>query len=299
MLELWAIYAIFSALAFAIKDVITKKVLNKNVKPIQIIYEQYLLLLLFVIIFFFGKIDFLSITNNWDIYLLKAITIFISTTLYFYLLNLYDISLISPLMNLSPVFLIILSSVFLFEKITLLQMLGIFIIIVSTYLLELHTTKKDKKLPHKFYFDFLKTLNWKIISVASSMLFIISITAISDKIIFQRGLNVYTNMFFTAIFIFIFLTIYYIYNNHFENTIMNIVKEPETLIISFFSVLSTFLILLAISIPTALVSLIVPLKRISTLFSSILGGLLFHEQHLFKKGIITILMLFGVVLIVM
>lgn len=299
MLELWAIYAIFSALAFAIKDVITKKVLNKNVKPVQIIYEQYLLLLLFVIIFFFGKIDFLSIINNWDIYLLKAITIFISTTLYFYLLNLYEISLISPLMNLSPVFLIILSSVFLFEKITLLQMLGIFIIIVSTYLLELHTTKKYKKLPHKFYFDFLKTLNWKIISVASSMLFIISITAISDKIIFQRGLNVYTNMFFTAIFIFIFLTIYYIYNNHFENTIMNIVKEPETLIISFFSVLSTFLILLAISIPTALVSLIVPLKRISTLFSSIFGGLLFHEKHLFKKIIITILMLFGVVLIVM
>ena len=76
------------------------------------------------------------------------------------------------------------------------------------------------------------------------------------------------------------------------------IKEPETLVIAIFTIVSNVLVLLAIAIPTALVSLIIPLRRTSTLFSAIFGGLLFHEKHIKQKSFATFGMLIGIVLIV-
>ena len=79
----------------------------------------------------------------------------------------------------------------------------------------------------------------------------------------------------------------------------NLIYQPQTLIIAVFMILATFFVLWAISLPTALVSLVVPLKRVSTLFSSVFGGILFHERHLFRKMVATFGMIGGILLIVL
>jgi len=87
-------------------------------------------------------------------------------------------------------------------------------------------------------------------------------------------------------------------NKELKKIFIQIFQNKFTLIIGGVSFASYYFIILALSVPLALVSLIVPLRRTSTIFSSLVGGILFHETNLLKKLIITLFMIFGIILIV-
>jgi uncharacterized membrane protein len=55
----------------------------------------------------------------------------------------------------------------------------------------------------------------------------------------------------------------------------------------------------AISLPGVMISLVIPIKRLSALFSTVIGGELFHEKYLLRKSIACVVMIIGAVLIVM
>lgn len=292
--------ALSLAVLFAFKDIIAKNMFSKkNVKPNQLMFEEFFLLLIIILILFYPRVDFASFFDLWLLYLLKSIAIGGSALMYFRLLKKYDISNVAPLINLSPIFLLVFSSFILSENITSIQLFGILVVIISTYFLEITMIHHGKKEPHKHHFIWLKKKNFMFFSVSFVTLVFFSLAAIFDKLIFNEGVNVYTNMFFTSILILFVLIVYYIKENYIAHAFDCIAKEPETLLIAIFSIISNFLILFAIAIPSAMVSLVIPLRRTSTIFSSIFGGLLFHEKHLPKKVISTFGMLFGVLLIVL
>ncbi len=295
MIELWIVLALLSAVFTAIGVVISKKVL-KNVDSKQLIFEENLLLVLIVLVFFFSKVEFTSIFQIWNLFLLKAGTLFGFRFLYYKLLKNHEVSSISPLMNLSPVFLIVISSIFLNEIINLTQFLGIVIIIVSTYFLEVNFHLHHDKKPISTYFSQLKKFDWKMISVACLMLIVISFCAVADKMILKI-VTVETDLFFTALLIFAGMLFYNIKTKNLIESFKEIKSNPLILVMSLFMAISNFLVLSAIAIPTAMVSLVVPVKRSSTLFSSLIGGVLFHESHLLKKLLAVAFMLLGVFLI--
>lgn len=171
---------------------------------------------------------------------LKAFTLFAGTLIYLNLLKKHDISLVSPLLNLSPVFLIILSFFILNENLSFLQIFGILILIFSTYFLEVHIHHHHKENPSGHILNKLKKLNWKFFLISLTMLILISFTAISDKLILSNEINVYTNMYFTSLIIFLSLLFYYFWTSHLKIAIKNIIYEPETLLISLFGIVSTF-----------------------------------------------------------
>lgn len=294
---LWAILALSSAFFAAIKDILAKKLFKKNVNPSQLIFEEYLVLLVFILVFFGFKVDYSSFYEIWHLYFLKAISVGGASLLYFKLLKKYDISVVSPLLNLSPMILLVLSVFVLGEIISSIQVVGILIILLATYFLEVTFHHHQKTKPHAHHFSILKKLNFSFFSIASITLVIISFAAIADKKILGI-VDVYTNLYFTALLIFIGLLIYYLVEKSLIQTIKDLVHEPETLLISIFSIISSFLVVYAIAIPSAMVSLIIPLRRTATLFSSLIGGILFHEKHLKQKFIATFFMLIGVLFIV-
>ncbi|MBN2881655.1 EamA family transporter [Candidatus Woesearchaeota archaeon] len=295
MIELWILLALISAVFCGAKDILSKKVLNNKTDPYQLIFIEYLVLLVGVLIFGFTRIDFGAIISSFSIFILKCFTLFCFTFFYFKLLETYEISLISPLTNLSPVFLIILSSVFLQENPSVLQILGILLIILSTYVLEVNINHHSHDNPHKKHLEMLKKLNWKTIGMAVLMLFLISITGISDKKIFIAGNNIATNLFWTSVVMIIFLFAQLAFTKKLDLIKTAITKER--LFVGIITNISSLFVLSALAIPTANVSLVIPVRRTSTLFASIFGGLMFHEKHLLKKGIATAVMLIGVVLI--
>jgi drug/metabolite transporter (DMT)-like permease len=293
----WILLALLAAVTFSIQEILKKKFVNKNTSPSQLTFEQYLLFFVLSTIFFWNKINFNDFYTYYNLFLAKAFTLFLFTTIYLYLLKTYEISKLSPLLNLSPLILIIFSSVFLGEVITYVQFLGILLIIIGTYILEIHIKLNKHKEPHKTHLEFIKKIKYKDLLLIFSLLFIISMTAIIDKTIFKNGVNVETNLFGFSFLIILFMSIYYLYKRELWKRVNYIIKEPETTLIGIFSFLSAIFILKAISMPSVLVSLVVPLKRVSTVFTAIIGGFIFGEKHLIRKFFSILIMLIGIYLI--
>lgn len=196
-----------------------------------------------------------------------------------------EISIIAPLSNLSPLFLLVLSSVFLQEVISVIQMLGIFIVIIGTYILELYRNHHHYTVPHKRHFKELLSMDIKFYILVVIMLISMSLVVITDRIILTSGVNVVSNLYFTSLCGFVVISIYLIYKKEFFKAFTNTVRQPQTLLISLMGIIDNFLIVTAVFLPNALVSLIIPIRRTSTVFSAIFGGILFHEKHLLQKGI--------------
>ena len=109
------------------------------------------------------------------------------------------------------------------------------------------------------------------------MLILISLTAITDRLLLQH-VNWQTNLFFMSIMILLAYTIIKKPVKLKESVVL-FKKHPMSTAFTVLNVASTVFILLAIAIPEALVALVIPLRRTSTLFTSIFGGLLFHRNR--------------------
>lgn len=298
-MQVWIVLSLLSAFFNGIKDVLAKRYFKKyNVSPTQLVFEEYFLSLFLVILFFFYKIDFSVIFTYGHLILLKSFFIAMATYSYFRLVQKYEISVVSPLTNLSPLILLFLSSAILGEIISFVQLIGIFLIIIGTYFLEVTMRNHHNRKPHKSHVLNLKMLDSTFVFHLLSFLFSASFVAIIDKIIFSSGVDVFSNFYFSSMIIFVFLFFYYWKKENLEKTLRHCFYEPQSMLVVVFSVISTFLIVLAISIPAALVSLIIPLRRVSTFLSAIGGGLFFHEKHMKQKLLSTIFMILGVFLIV-
>lgn len=289
MLSLWVILALGSAFIVGIRDIYAKKSFAKNITPTQIMFFQYLMLAL-LMLFFITEIDIIHFMNNSLLFILKGAFLFTSTVAFYLLLKEFDISKVSPLLNASPIFLLMLTSIFLSESVNFGQLFGILTIIAATYYLEFIVGHHDKKKDHSHHF------NKKFLLLAAVMLVTISFVAILDKLILDT-VPVSSNLFFTAITILSYVTVYKVYKQELSHTFTSISKSPSILVISLLANISIFLVVTAISIPTAMVSLIIPLRRTSTIIAAVGGGILFHEKDLEKKFAAVVLMILGVMLI--
>jgi drug/metabolite transporter (DMT)-like permease len=299
-MELWFYLAILSAILFALKEVVSKKLLKKyDISATQLTFEQHLVAGLITLLFFLPFIDFFMFYDELYLFIGKSIFLTIVSILYLSLLKEFDISLVSPLLNLSPLFLLIFSTLFLNEKVTLIQILGILIIIMGVYILEVTKHHHLRKIPHKFHLKNLLSKPPIFFIKITILLICMSSIPVFDKAIFNSGINVYTNVYFSSLLVFIIISVYFIKKKYFKAVCRRIAREPKTLSIGLIAVADTFTILSAISLPGALVSLIVPIRRTSSLFSAFFGGILFHEQHLGKKLFAAGIILIGAILIIL
>ncbi len=297
MLQLWVIFALMSAIFFAIKDISAKKWLSKDTNSNQLLVGEYIIVFIFLSMFFSTRINFESFFSLGGHYALKALAVGGSTLLYFSMLKKYEISTVSPLINLSPLFLLFLSFIFLSEAVTATQIYGILLMIICTYFLETTTYHHDKKNPQKTHIKDLFSKDKSFFITTVVILVLMCFAAIFDKIILKT-VDVYTNMFFTSIVILAVMASLHLKQlKHPIYAIREILTMP-VIFVAVFSILSNFMILFAMASPNTLVSLIIPIRRSSTLFSSLFGGLLFHEKHLFRKLVATTGMILSLLLIV-
>lgn len=204
-----------------------------------------------------------------------------------------DISVAVPISNLSSVFVLILGILVLGEQVTLLQIFGVFLMILGTYTLELH---KD----HSF-FEPLRLFKSKYIHYIMFSLICFSFSAITTKTVFTRyDVAPFDYLHVSFMCGFIFLLIYYRFTKQSYRTILREMKHVGLLIsiIALLEIASTYLYFMVVKMPAAAISLIIPLRRLGTLIDVIVGGKVFHEDNLFIKAISTIVILAGVFCIV-
>ena len=183
----WYVYAFLAVIFGTLFTIFRKKALLKihamNFEAARSLAMALLCLFL---------IPFINLNISWNVILLVYFVTLIATAgilLIAKAIRHKEISLIVPLANIKPVFVLVLAYLFLAETIQLKQFFGIGIILISAYLLE-----SDHHVS-----DFLKPLRNLVISKYNlyflTAIFLFSITVIFDKYIITNHLDIFTYIF--------------------------------------------------------------------------------------------------------
>ena len=284
----WFIYVLLGAVFYSARDIFSKKILQKEYS-LELLLGSYFIITL--ISFFFPHSWNISL---WEGYLILLRSLAFASAMFFITKAIHhlELSVVSPLLNSSPLILLFLSSLFMPEPINLITILGIVLIVIGTYFLEVHNN-------YLKVFSHIKEFSNKYSFYVFIGLIFISISALlAKKILFTVQKE--TFLFYSALFTFLyFLMFFIIQKRSFKQVFHDYHRDSwQIILVGFFGFLFFYLYYSAISYPGALITLIIPLLRTSTLFTVILGGRLFHEDYLIHKIFATIILIIGATLIV-
>jgi len=199
-----------------------------------------------------------------------------------------EISASSPLFLLSPMLTALLAFVVLGEKLSPTQIGGMALLLLGTYILETKHFFKAKEFFQNLWGD-------KYSRVILFGLFIYALTSLGDRIILAYwGVSPVT---FTALMqlcialIFLVLTLL---QHHSAMPVLNIIKVNWRGIFLVALLTTGYRLMQAEAIALAAVGLVVAIKRSSTLFTTIIGGELFHDHDILRKTIACLIMIIGV-----
>ncbi len=292
---LWFIYAFSTALLATIAVLVEKKTLKK-IDPL--LFSSVIAIFNFIIALPFAlKIDYTSI--NLKIILIMAFASWFGTLGYLFItkaMKELDVSIVSPLIMFGPALTAIVAFLFLGETLTLMQIGGMALLILGSFLLKTHHEHSIKDFL-KLLLDNIKSKN-SIIFVFLS-LFVYSISANFDRLILHKlATPVSTYIVFIHLFITLNFMILLAYNKKLDQVSVGMKNVGKwILLVSILTVSYRYLQMKATEL--ANVSLVISVKRMSVLFSTIIGGTIFHEKNLTRRIIGSLVMFAGVILIIL
>jgi len=285
-LDSWLILTVLSAIILTIQRIFQKKVLIKEHATMYLTTFCFLMWLLLVpFIPIYGiNVDL----NTLLIIILKSFILSISWLLIVKAYRHMELSAVEPLKNFSPLLLLILAFIFLRETPTIIQLVGVGFILFGGYILEgvIH--------PHGFkHINVL--LKGKYTHYIFLSLIVGAFSGVLDKIVLAK-VSVLTMMFFEFLFASLFTFIYQSIRYKGYKDVIYSLKTNGLLIIliAITTLISDWAYFRAVAIPESLVSLIVPVRRLTSLFIVIIGGELFHEKSIIEKTLACLVMLVGV-----
>ena len=286
---IWVIFILFSALARGTGDIFYKK-LSFDFSPQTILLFSSFLNILFLVPTF-GCIEVLE-PKLMGFVFLKAVVMTTAWLLFLYSLKKLPISVATPLQILSTLFAIIFGFIFLKEYLTILQSLGIFILLGGLLTLQIISKKESSQ----------KTSSFLSMAFFSGVLasFFSALSLTLDRYLLRDLIDPANLQFWFYIFIFIntFL-VFWVLKTPYKKALQNLkTKWWIFVILSLFLVISDRTYMMAATYPLALLGLLIPMKRLSIIFSVFIGGKAFKERNLNSKILATFVMLIGLVLMV-
>ncbi len=289
----WFFIAFASALLSAASTIFEKKLLfEMNAFSFSLLNSFFNLL--FTIPFLFFS-DFSSVTDK-GLLILFLKTLLNSAAFYFVMLSLKNLELSKalPLLVLTPGLVAFFAFLFLSEPLTTNQLLGMGLLLLGTYILEMQA-KEDFLEPFKV---FIKSKNYRYIITA---LLLFTVTTLLDKYILKdlvknpKAFLVFQQLFTALIFL---VAAFFI-----KGGAVKIIKETRSdwwkwiILVAVLTVGYRYSQIEAIKYAPA-VALVLSVKRISVFFASIIGGKIFNEQKLLQKAIATAILIGGTFFIV-
>ncbi len=284
----WFIFAILGALLSATYYASIKRLLrdiNQYVLASGAFLSCFLILFLISIIKGLPEIGPAFYTS-----VLITVTINIIGVILFYkALKITDLSLAMPMIAFIPLFLILTSFIFLKEAPTVFGAVGISLVVIGSYVLNLNKNKAH------FLDPFKEILRNKGAFYILIIAFLFSISVNFDKLVVLNS-----DPIFGSSMIYLLLGLSFLGISSIKNRDTKIIYKKNLL--KFF-LLGVILALVAITINIAytmqIASYVISLKRLSILFSVFYGGLIFKEKHILKRGLAALIMLAGAILIIL
>ncbi|RJQ17349.1 DMT family transporter [Candidatus Woesearchaeota archaeon] len=287
----WLFFAFASAALISIFTIVEKKsLLKEHAMKFATVLALFNALLSF---FYISKVDFSISPKFIFIIFLLAIINAVAFLLMAKAIRHMEISVSTPILNFGPAITAMFAFLFLGESIGLSQIGGILLLIAGVYIVEVDHDWTNLKNP------LVKMLHSKYIHFLFFSMALYAIGTVADKYVLNQGVDKFTLLFFAHIFIaiiyIIFISAYY---NGASDIVSGIRESGKYIfVIAVLMSLSRIFYLEAISL--AMVSLVIPIRRLSTLFVTFFGGNFFHENGLKIKIIGCCITLLGVALIVL
>jgi len=234
------------------------------------------------------KVDWNAGWLVWILMYLKAILLTFAIILSNRAARHMEVSTVEPLRNFSVIFVLMMSFLFLGERINGIQGIGIILVLLGSYIIEVKKTSMKFSLPGKKWVMFLM-----------GAMFLGSICSVMDKVILKYT-SVYTLLIAPTLFLTIHLLLiqFFVYKGM-KDIVFSIKFAGFSIVaIAALTISSELFYLFAVATPVSLLSLIMTLRRLNTLISTVIGGELFHEHNLFQKITAAIIMIAGTYLVV-
>ncbi|MBW2972367.1 DMT family transporter [Candidatus Woesearchaeota archaeon] len=286
----WLIFVLFAALFFGTRQVVAKKVLLFE-HTAEYLTATCTIAFLFSL-FFLPKMSFDYPAMTWLLMYLKALFLTVGWILGSKALKHLEISLVTPLTNLTPVFLLVMGFFILNEVPTALQYLGVALLIFGAYWLQSDHHLSSLLRPWKAF-------NNKYSIFMLIAIFFYALCAVVDKVVLKT-VEPYTFLSFT----FAVLSVHYLLIQFLKYDGIKDIKHAFTkgkyliFIVALLMVFSDVFYYMAVAIPGAMISLIIPVKRMSTLVATLVGGRMFHDHNLLQRAVACLIMIAGVILVV-
>ncbi|KYK24624.1 hypothetical protein AYK26_03550 [Euryarchaeota archaeon SM23-78] len=295
----WVIFVLLAAIIASAASIVEKKTLRKqHAMEFSAILAIFAALITFPL-WFIADINALSLTAIYFIYGAA----FCSSIAFVFVakaLRHIAISVTSPFLVFGPLFTAIIAAIVLGERLTFVQGLGIAVLIIGAYTLESHG--------HQNLLEPLKHIfKSKYIRYIFIALLLYGVSAVLDKKILGTpadgglGIPVLTYMplvhFFLAINLIVMMLLFH---DGFTGIGKGIKQNWKwVFVVAVLTVGYRLSQQYAVSLPGVLISLVIPIKRLSALFSTIIGGGLFHEENILRKSLACVVMIIGAVLIIL
>jgi drug/metabolite transporter (DMT)-like permease len=286
----WYSLALIAALFSATAAILEKKILFKQ-KALAMSTALAIFNLLLAIPFFFF-ISFASITSvSLGVLFFKSILGAFAFLFVMLGIKNLEISKALPLLVLTPGLVALFAFLILGESLTLLQILGLILLLIGTYVLQL----KPKQ---KLFNTFKQALTSKGNHYIFFALILFTITSILDKALlknFKLPINAF--MGFQHLFLGIIFLVIIIFSKN-TASLKPTFKQAGLMIFILAIITITYRYTQISAVKIAPVALVLALKRISVFFAVIIGGTLFKDHNLLIRILATIIMIAGAVLVI-
>jgi drug/metabolite transporter (DMT)-like permease len=283
----WFIYAFVCAISLATADALSKKVLDDNTDPYIVAWVRtgYATPFIAVIIPF---IDIPTLDGVFYIAMFLSIPLdIIALLLYMKAIKVSPLSLTLPFLSLTPVFLIGTSYVILGEKPDKSGFIGIILVVIGAYLLNVHTISRGVFEPFK---AIAKEQGSVLMIVVA---FVFSIGVCFGKIAVQHS----SPAFFSVIYIFLLsLFLFIIVSFKSKHFLSKSISRPVLFV--FIGMLIAIMIITHLkAISLIEVSYMISVKRLSILIGVIYGAMFFKETNIKERFLGAAVMVSGIILI--
>ena len=283
----WFIYAFVCAISLATADALSKKVLDDNTDPYIVAWVRtgYATPFIAVIIPF---IDIPTLDGVFYIAMFLSIPLdIIALLLYMKAIKVSPLSLTLPFLSLTPVFLIGTSYVILGEKPDKSGFIGIILVVIGSYLLNVHTISRGVFEPFK-----------AIAKEQGSVLMIVVAFVFSIGVCFGKIAVQHSNpAFFSVIYIFLLsLFLFIVVSFKSKHFLSKSISRPVPFV--FIGMLIAIMIITHLkAISLIEVSYMISVKRLSILIGVIYGAMFFKETNIKERFLGAAVMVSGIILI--
>jgi drug/metabolite transporter (DMT)-like permease len=287
MIEWW-VFAFGNMLAMMVYSLIEKKLLLKE-HATEFAAISSLITVIFSLFFLpFVKFDFEG--RYWALIFVSSIISAYAFLLFAKAVRHMEISTASALRGAVPVFTLLFSIILIGEGIDLVQGGGVFLVVAGVYILE------SKR--HHLFNPFRDATHLRTPFYILGALFFFGLSTAITRIILKDGaVGIYTLLLLKSIFAALFLVGVFLSIDR-KRSAFGVWKSSRgwLFLLTFVGVASSLLYYKAMTMAAA--PLVSTIERLSVLGVIFLGREYFHEKHIFKKIIASIIMIAGAILII-